>query len=66
VSIIGNIRTKDIKRTSFNLLGKFPEKLGRDFVKNKDVLNSFNVFVDKRLRNKVAGYIATIAKRKKE
>ena len=60
---MGNIRTADIKKISFDLLEKFPEKFSNDFSGNKKSLGEMKLFDSKIVRNKVAGYIARAAKR---
>lgn len=59
---IGRIRTDDIKKTSFELIKTYPERFGKDFEKNKQELNEMNIITEKRLRNRIAGYIARSAK----
>ena len=60
---MGNIRTADIKKISFDLLEKFPGKFSNDFAGNKKSLVEMKLFDSKIVRNKVAGYIARAAKR---
>ncbi len=55
---MGNIKTKDIKRAAEYLKGQNPDKFGADFEKNKESLNELNLSLEKRARNKMAGYIA--------
>ena len=55
---MGNIKTKDIKRAAEYLKGQNPEKFGADFEKNKEALNELKLDLEKRARNKMAGYIA--------
>lgn len=63
--IIGNIRTADIKKASFELLARYPDRFKAGFEENKKALDELKIIVDKKVRNRVAGYIATIAKRGK-
>ncbi len=62
---IGSIRTADIKKASFELVKRFPEKFRGDFEENKKALNELKIIDHTRMRNKVAGYITRIAKRMK-
>lgn len=62
--VIGNIRTADIKKASFELLNKYPDKFKADFEQNKTALKELNIVEHKKVRNRIAGYIATIAKRR--
>ena len=59
---IGRIRTDDIKKTSFELIEKFPDRFSNDYNKNKDILNEMRIVTEKRLRNRIAGYIARSVK----
>lgn len=61
---MGNIMTADIKSVSSDLLEKFPDRFSRDFEANKKILRELKLFESKIVRNKVAGYIARLAKRK--
>ncbi|MBI4154348.1 30S ribosomal protein S17e [Candidatus Woesearchaeota archaeon] len=60
---MGNIRTKNIKKASFQFIEAYPDRFTRDFEKNKDALNELNLIHQKLLRNKVAGYITRIMTR---
>jgi small subunit ribosomal protein S17e len=64
--IIGRIKTDDIKKASFELLEKYPDRFGKDFEENKKVLDELNIVEEKRARNKVAGYLTRILNRKTE
>ena len=55
---IGRIRTDDIKKTSFELIKKYPDRFSNDFEKNKQALDDMKIIEEKRLRNRIAGYIA--------
>lgn len=63
---MGRIRTHAIKRVSFELVEKRGEKFAPDFEVNKKAISEMKLFKSKRARNKVAGYVARIMKRKKE
>lgn len=54
---IGRIRTDDIKKTSRELLKKYPDRFSSDVEKNKAVLNEMKIIFEKKLRNRIAGYI---------
>ena len=62
--IIGRIKTGDIKRASFELLERYPDRFGRDFEENKRILEELNLIEEKRTRNKVAGYLAHVISRR--
>ncbi len=55
---MGRIRTSPIKNLSEELLKMYPDKLGRDFNKNKEFLRS--IIESKKARNKIAGYISAL------
>jgi small subunit ribosomal protein S17e len=61
---MGNIRTKDIKKASFELIGMYPERFGKDFEANKQALKELKLLDSKIVRNKIAGYITRAKKRK--
>ena len=60
---IGRIKTKDIKKISFDLIEKYPDKFSSDVEKNKGFVNTLNLVEDKSVRNKISGYIAHVKKR---
>jgi small subunit ribosomal protein S17e len=62
--IIGRIKTGEIKRASFELLERYPERFGKDFEENKRILEELNLIEEKKARNKVAGYLAHVIKKK--
>jgi len=57
VIVIGRIRTDDIKKTSRVLINKYPDKFSNDNEKNKTALNEMKIIFEKKLRNRIAGYI---------
>ena len=63
---MGNIRTADIKKASFQLIEIYPDKFSRDFEQNKKGVNEANLNSTKMIRNKVAGYITRIMSYKKK
>lgn len=62
---MGRIRTKDIKNLTFSLIEAYPDRFTKDFEKNKEVLQELNIIPDKRVRNRIAGYLARTSKRTK-
>lgn len=60
---MGNIRTKDIKKAAFQIKQDYHEKLGSDFGKNKQAVKELNLIENKRMRNRVVGYLTRIMKR---
>ncbi|MCX6815906.1 MAG: 30S ribosomal protein S17e [Candidatus Aenigmarchaeota archaeon] len=62
---MGNIRTKDIKKVSFDLRAAYPDRFKDDFETNKSVIKELDMFTTKIIRNKVAGYVTRLARRKR-
>ncbi len=60
---MGNIRTKDIKNAAFQLKEAYRSKLSTDFEKNKQVVKELGLIENKRMRNRVVGYLTHIMKR---
>ena len=61
---MGRIKSKWMKTVSTDLLEKFPEKFGNDFVMNKESLKALKLIEDKSVRNKIAGYICVQSRKK--
>lgn len=59
---MGRIRTKYIKRKSREILDRYKDKLGKDFEKNKKVLDEIADIPSKKIRNKIAGCIVHLIK----
>ena len=55
-----------IKRFSTEILNEYEDKLGTDFSNNKQFLNEVSIIRSKALKNKIAGYITKILKRKQK
>ena len=60
---MGRIKSKLIKRTSRQLIKNSEESFGKTFEENKKALG--RTLPSKKMRNKIAGYIARIQKNKK-
>ena len=60
---MGNIRTKDIKKAAFQIKDAYKDKLTANFEKNKSVVKGLGIIENKRMRNRVVGYLTTIMKR---
>jgi len=61
---MGRIKSTLVKRTSKQILEKTPESFGKTFEENKTALG--NTMPSKRIKNKIAGYIARINKNTKK
>ena len=63
---MGAVRSKYIKRGAHEFIERYPGKFTHDFDENKKALNEIMKMDSKTTRNRVAGYITTILKPKKE
>ncbi len=61
---MGRVKTHDIKKVSFELIERDSGKFTTDFQNNKEVVEGVKVANSKRMRNKIAGYITCIMKRR--
>ena len=59
---MGRIKSKQIKRTSRELLGKSDENFTEEFEDNKKALG--RILPSKKVRNKIAGYIGRLKKQR--
>jgi small subunit ribosomal protein S17e len=62
---MGRIRGKFIKNISKKLVEQYPDKFSNKFEDNKKVLDELKIIGDKPIRNKIAGYIVVVVKKKK-
>jgi small subunit ribosomal protein S17e len=63
---MGRIRQKYIKRSARLLLERYPDKFTGDYEQNRNALDGIANIGSKPLKNKIAGYIATLLKQKSE
>ena len=61
---MGRIRGRWIKNISKRLVEKYPDKFSNDFKSNNEILKQMNLITDKVVRNKIAGYIISVIKKK--
>ncbi len=61
---MGRIKTKQIKRITFQLMDKYGEKFSTDFTKNKEILGSVADIKSKKLKNVISGYLSRQVKQK--
>lgn len=59
---MGRIKTKLMRRLTFETLGIAREKLSKDFNQNKLVVNEALPGASKKIRNTVAGYATRLMK----
>jgi small subunit ribosomal protein S17e len=62
---MGRIRTHDVKKVSFELVERYGNRLNNEFQNNKEVVEELKIANSKRVRNRSAGYVTRIAKRRK-
>jgi len=63
---MGRIRQTYIKRAARRLIERYPDKFSTDYGQNRLALEGLASIESKPLRNKIAGYIATLQKQKVE
>ena len=61
---MGNVRDKNIKKFSKQLIEEYPDKVSTDFNINKQLLKDLKCINSKIVRNRVAGYIVQCLKTK--
>lgn len=64
--IMGRIKTKLIKRITFDLVKKYKDMFTDDFNKNKIAVENLLSETSKKIRNVVAGYVTRLMKHKEE
>lgn len=57
---MGKVRTDTVKRTSREVLRRFPERFAGDFESDKQAVNELVSTQSKRLRNRIAGYVTRL------
>jgi small subunit ribosomal protein S17e len=62
---MGRVKPLPIKRTTKELLEKYPELFSDDFEKNKKIVAKV-VEADKKTRNSISGYLARLVKKEKQ
>lgn len=61
---MGRIRTILIKRTAQELVDRFPDELSTDFVANKQKVEELADIPSKKLRNRIAGAVTHLMKKR--
>lgn len=56
VEDLGKVRPDHVKRTSRELVERFPDKFTKDFENNKKFVETLTNINSKKVRNRVAGY----------
>lgn len=60
---MGRVRPAHIKTTAEELLERYPDRFSSDFRKNRSELDDMNLIKSKKVKNRVAGYIASCLKK---
>lgn len=60
---MGRVKSQEIKRTTKKLLEKYQELFAKDFEKNKAIIAKILPDINKRTRNRIAGYITRLKKK---
>jgi small subunit ribosomal protein S17e len=55
---MGRIKTLWVKNLAHELMKKYPDKFSSDFSKNSEFLAQLNIIPSKKIKNKIAGFIA--------
>ena len=65
---MGRVRALYIKRAARELIERYPDKLATDFEGNRKFVDEVLVLghLNKSVRNRIAGYIVTLLKQRKE
>ena len=59
---MGKVRPEHVKKTARELLSLYPSKFDMSFQHNKEVVNTLADIPSPKLRNRIAGYITTLAR----
>lgn len=59
---MGRIKTTLVKRSAEDFLEKYPDRFKSKFKTNKEILGEVSEISSKKLRNKIAGYLARLIK----
>lgn len=57
---LGKVRTDTVKRTSRELIRRYPERFTGEFESDKQAVNDLVITQSKRLRNRIAGYVTRL------
>lgn len=65
MNLMGRIKTQLVKRTTNQLLSRFPGQFGEDFSSNKELVNKHLSVYSSKIRNTIAGYLTRLVKIRK-
>jgi len=63
---MGRIKLQLIKRTTNKLMKEHKEEFKEDFNENKKIVEKHTDVSNKKLRNRIAGYVTKLMKKKEE
>lgn len=63
---MGRIKTKMIKRLTFQLMKEYSDSFKQDFNENKKLVEQLLKGPSKKIRNCIAGYVTRLLKSKEE
>lgn len=63
---MGRVKSLSIKKTTRQLLERYPESFTTDFEKNKKIIGRILPDINKRVRNSIAGYVTRLKKKEVE
>ena len=61
---MGNVRPTYIKRVAISLLETYPQFFTEDFQHNKLMVGKVTDVSSKKMRNRIAGYLTTVRKKR--
>ncbi len=63
---MGRIKTTLVKRSTLRLMASHSDEFTGDFKQDKQKMRQFAIISSKKLRNKIAGYVARLASKREE
>jgi small subunit ribosomal protein S17e len=63
--IMGRIKTKLIKKVTLKLYEDYKDSFSKDFLKNRELVDNYLSMQNKKLKNKISGYITRLIKNRK-
>ena len=63
---MGRVKLQLIKRTTRHLMEEHKEDFKEDFDENKKIVSKYTTVSNNKLRNKIAGYVTKLMKKKEE
>ena len=57
---MGKVRPKRVKQMAKELVKRYPDEFTEDFESNKKIVQSLIAGINKKMRNRIAGYISAL------